>query len=168
MKYLFTKKVAFKFIDTISLLCTSYSIFAGKNVTLDILFRLRRFIFWSFIFWFFFWLKVVSNACITDYLKLTNKNTCTISADKLLKKAVSKHFDAFSWLQTPYFIWLLLMKLIYQTGVCLGQMFVLFVDCYNWLTPILKTISILHSVSLSLNLSVFYGSMSSWKFSFSF
>lgn len=138
---------------------------------LDILFRLRRFIFWSFIFWFFFWLKVVSNACITDYLKLTNKiHALYLQINNMLKKAVSKHFDAFSWLQTPCILYMTAFDETYISDRCLfgTNVCFLFVDCYNWLTPILKTISLLHSVSLSLNLSVFYGSMSSGKFSFSF
>lgn len=75
------KKVAFNVTRHSSLLCTIYSIFAGKNVSIffsdysDLFFH-------ACIFSNFFWPKVVFNTCIIDYLKLKNDVHAPLSVDR--------------------------------------------------------------------------------------
>lgn len=132
VKYLFTKKVAFKFRHYKFVVHQLLNI-CWKRYCLHIFCSDCADLFLMLAFFHLFCLKwFLIQSCIIDYLKLTNKiHAPYLYRYKLLKHTVSKHLNVFSWLQTPHFIWLLLMKLfikyisesVYrQTGVCLGQM----------------------------------------------
>lgn len=162
------KKVAFKFRHYKFVVHQLLNI-CWKKYCLDIFCSDCADLFLMLAFFHLFCLKwFLIQSCIIDYLKLTNKiHAPYLYRYKLLKHAVSKHFDVFSWLQTPYLTWLLLMKLykyisesVYrQTGVCLGQMTCVFVcrQCYYWMTSIQETFSLLHGLPVTyLVCSLYY------------
>lgn len=126
-KYLFTKRWHLMLLDTL-VCCAPFTQFLLEKMS-QYFFQTTPIYFFMLAFFHKKWFLIHALKLIIWSWKMIYMHHC-LYRYKLLKHAVSKHFDVFSWLQTPYLTWLLLMKLykyisesVYrQTGVCLGQM----------------------------------------------